>query len=632
VKRLLSIAAAALAIGALSGSAARAGTGGVGLVEAKGPAFPVKTFVLTLPTDRRLTIGDVDVSENGGANGPVLHAKLTPASEASTNTFGVVLVLDKSFSMAGEPLTAALAAAQAFVDQANPNEQIGVIAFNHNSNTVQRLTTDQGKVKAALAAFAQTPQVGGGTHIYDAVHQAESMLKRGHIHSGSIVVLSDGADTGSKMTIDQVAAAARKSNMRIDTIGLNDAQYKPGTLKALAQAGHGEYAQAKAGQLAVLFNELSRILSNEYVLQYESPAAAGQTVGVVAHVKDVGTGGASYTVPAVPISNTKPAPYNPSIFNRILNSPITAIVIGLLGALAIALVVIGVLQPKRSGLPARMAEFVSIRGLQREGGAPGTSATTEVNAVPEQKSAWARFEETLEIAEIKVAPEMIVAGTFAATALTFLLIYAITGSYLWGLFALGVPYIAREWVVRTLRHRRNRFAEQLPDALQVVASALRSGHSLPGALAVVVESASEPMKSEMQRVVADEQLGIPIEKSLLVVADRMDSRDVEQLALVAELQRQAGGNAAEVVDSVADSVRERFDLKRLIQTLTMQGRMSRWIVSALPIGIVLLLQIENPHYLHPLLASTAGKIVFGLAAAWAVAGSFVIKRIVEIEV
>jgi tight adherence protein B len=227
---------------------------------------------------------------------------------------------------------------------------------------------------------------------------------------------------------------------------------------------------------------------------------------------------------------------------------------------------------------------------------------------------------------------MIVAGTFAATALTFLLIYAITGSYLWALFALGVPYLAREWVVRTLAQRRNRFAEQLPDALQVVASALRSGHSLPGALAVVVEGASEPMKSELQRVVADEQLGIPLERSMLVVADRMASRDVEQLALVAELQRQAGGNAAEVVDRVAETVRERFDLKRLIQTLTMQGRMSRWIVSALPIGIIIILQLENPHYLHPLLASTGGKIVFALTAAWAVAGSYAIKKIVEIEV
>jgi len=148
----------------------------------------------------------------------------------------------------------------------------------------------------------------------------------------------------------------------------------------------------------------------------------------------------------------------------------------------------------------------------------------------------------------------------------------------------------------------------------------------------VVESASEPMKSEMQRVVAEEQLGIPMERSLLVVAERMASRDVEQLALVSELQREAGGNAAEVVDRVAETVRERFDLKRLIATLTMQGRMSRWIVSALPIGIIIILQLENPHYLHPLLASTGGKIVFALTAAWAVAGSYAIKKIVEIEV
>jgi tight adherence protein B len=112
----------------------------------------------------------------------------------------------------------------------------------------------------------------------------------------------------------------------------------------------------------------------------------------------------------------------------------------------------------------------------------------------------------------------------------------------------------------------------------------------------------------------------------------MASRDLEQLGLVAELQREAGGNAAEVVDRVAETVRERFDLKRLIQTLTMQGRMSRWIVSALPVGIVLILQVENPHYLHPLLASVTGKVFFGFAAAWAVAGSFVIKKIVEIEV
>jgi tight adherence protein B len=340
---------------------------------------------------------------------------------------------------------------------------------------------------------------------------------------------------------------------------------------------------------------------------------------------------AAYQAPALSIAGAVPAgTYHETIGNRIWGSPITMIVLALLGAAAIAFITMATLQPKRSGLPARMAEFVSIRGLQKDKGQTPTAVTDETAA--ERPNIWARFEEILEIADIKMAPETIVAGTFALTALTFLLIYAGTGSFLWALFGLGVPYLVREWILRTLAARRNRFAEQLPDALQVVASALRSGHSFAGALAVVVESGSEPMKSEMQRVVADEQLGIPMQQSLGVVAERMASRDVEQLALVAELQREAGGNAAEVVDRVAETVRERFDLKRLIKTLTMQGQLSRWIVSALPVAIILILRVENPGYLHPLLATTGGKVVFGLAAAWAVAGSFVIKRIVEIEV
>jgi tight adherence protein B len=136
----------------------------------------------------------------------------------------------------------------------------------------------------------------------------------------------------------------------------------------------------------------------------------------------------------------------------------------------------------------------------------------------------------------------------------------------------------------------------------------------------------------MQRVVADEQRGVPIQDSLGVVAERMASGDVEQLALVAQLQREAGGDAAEVVDRVAETVRERFDLRRLIATLTMQGRMSRWIVSALPIVIVLAVLLENKHYFHPLISTLGGRILIGFAVVWAVAGSFAIKKIVEIEV
>jgi tight adherence protein B len=140
------------------------------------------------------------------------------------------------------------------------------------------------------------------------------------------------------------------------------------------------------------------------------------------------------------------------------------------------------------------------------------------------------------------------------------------------------------------------------------------------------------MKSEMQRVVADDQLGVPLERAVAIVVRRMRSRDLEQVALVAELQREAGGNAAEVVDRVAETIRERFELQRLINTLTVQGRMSRWIVSALPVGLLLVLMVINPHYIHPLVASLAGKILLGFAGALVVGGSLVIKKIVDIKV
>ena len=626
MKRILLIASAVLATALLAAGAASAAPAKLRVVEARGPAFPERTYVLSLPSGQKLGLHDVTVTENGS---PVVELSVVPESAVSKKTFGVVLVLDTSYSMTGKPIRAAIRAEQAFVRQLTSNLELGAVNFNRTTSVALRLTTDPSKITEGLAA---PPRIATGTHIFDAVAQAESMLDEAHITSGSIVVLSDGADTGSTHTLADVAHAAVKTGQRIYTIGLADKTYRPRTLKALAAAGHGEYAQATARELTQLFDRLGRRLSNQYLLSYKSLVGPKQLVNVEVHVKGVpGAGRTGYTSPRLSIPAAKfQGSYHQSIGSRIWASVITMVVLALLGAGVIALLVIAALQPKHTGLPARMAEFVSIRGLQRDKGEPGSEVATEGGSG--EKNLWARFEETLEIAEIKTTPDILVAGTVVVTALTFLLIYAGTGSPWWALFAFGVPYLVREWVIRTLAHRRNRFAEQLPDALQVVASALRSGHSLAGALAVVVESANEPMKSEMQRVVAAEQLGVPIQDSMMVVAKRMESRDVEQLALVAELQREAGGNAAEVVDAVAETVRERFDLRRLIKTLTMQGRMSRWIVSALPVGIVLILQLENPHYLHPLLASTAGKVVFGLAAAWAVLGSFAIKKIVEIEV
>jgi tight adherence protein B len=201
-----------------------------------------------------------------------------------------------------------------------------------------------------------------------------------------------------------------------------------------------------------------------------------------------------------------------------------------------------------------------------------------------------------------------------------------------GLLAFGVPAFVWSLISRRVRRQRTLFCDQLPDNLQVIASAMRAGHSFSGAMGVVVEDAPEPTRRELQRVIADERLGVPIEEALDVVVRRMASKDLEQVALVAALQRETGGNTAEVLDRVTETVRDRLALRRMVLTLTAQGRLSRWVVSALPVGLLVVITLLNPQYVRPLYTTGFGHVVLVAAALMVISGSLVIKRIVDIKV
>jgi tight adherence protein B len=628
VKRLAVVTSICIAAALLPLAASAAEKPGFGMTEAGGVKFPERAFVLSLPANRVLSTGAVNVTENGKS---VVDVTLTPASAAGRTTFGVVVLVDASRSMGGAPIRAAMAAARAFAARRNPSEKLAFITFNRVANVELPFTTSKDKIDAALS---QIPGVLEGTYIYDAVAKAEELLRGASVDSGSIVVLSDGADTGSATTKAAVTRIARNDHVRLFTVGLNSPRFDPSTLEALAAEGGGEYALAKSrADLTALFDQLGARLASEYLLRYKSLAGPKTPVDVSVSIAGSGNATAAYKTPALPVP-APPPPYKPSLASRIWGSTTLMVVLALLTAGVVALLAFGLLQPRRSGLPSRMSEFVSVPGLQtqeRRAGA-GALAAAANHGRAQQANFFARLDETLEIANIKTTASMLVLVTAAGTVVLFLLLRLATGSTWWALLALVVPFGVREWVVRKLARRRRRFAEQLPDSLQVISAALRAGQSFAGALAVVVESSGEPMKSEMQHVVADEQRGVPLEQAVAVVVKRMDSRDLEQVGLVAQLQRDTGGNAAEVVDRVAETIRERFELRRLISTLTIQGRMSRWIVSALPVALVLFLTVINPQYMHPLVSTTGGKIMLGFAAAMVIAGSLVIKKIVDIKV
>jgi tight adherence protein B len=626
----VALLAIVVAAGAWLASPAAAAKRPVRLVEAGGVEHPERAFILSLAERTRLSEDQLTVRENGRI---VPDISLAPVGEGRSRGAGFVLLIDASQSMAGAPIENAMAAARAFAAQRKPSQQLAVLAYNADTETVLPFTTDQSEIDRALGG---TPEIAYYTRMYEALDRAIALIGEANLSPGSIVLLSDGQEVGSFSSPDAAIEKARRARVRIFSVGLRSRFYDTATLTALANRTGGRYREASSPKaLRAIFAELGSQLAREYILRYDSTAALNQKVRVAVRINGMpGLAVSGYNSPR--FSPDAAGPFSPSGAGRFWQSSLTMLVVGLLSAGLLAFAFLLIVRPRRRTLAKRMAQFVSLRTGSAESDPRKEGLTTRVLVGAERSleatKAWARFKETLELAEIRLPALHIVLWTFAATVFTMWLLVAIGGSLLFAIPALGLPFAVRALIRRKLARRRKLFAEQLPDNLQVLASALRAGHSFVGALSVVVDDAAEPSRTEFRRVVADEQLGVQLEDAIRAVVRRMDNNDLEQVALVAALQRRAGGSMAEVLERVTDTVRERFELRRLVQTLTAQGRLSRWVVSALPVALLAALSVLNPAYTAPLFTTTAGRVALFVAGAMVVTGSYVIKRIVDIKV
>jgi tight adherence protein B len=588
--------------------------------------FPTRALVLTLPIGTALSASQVQVTENGK---PVPNLTVTSSTATSSKHFGVVLLIDASPRMR-RSIEAALAAARAFAAHRNPHHPLAALAFNNKTTTLAPLTYSQDTIQAALS---RPPAFGNERHLYDAVSGAIALLRRGRGINGSVVVISDGSDTGSKATADDVVAQARTAGIRLYTAGIPDAAgYDGSSLQTLASGTAGEYlSAAKQDDLVKVLDQLGTRIASEYLVGYRSLAGPRQHVDVRVAVDGLGSGTLVYTTPAL-----RRYPGNTVAEDSFLRSTSAMILVALLCALLVGIVVALLLRPDPDSVRARMAQFVSgpVEGV--EDPASKTAATVApVKAEepsPVEREWWANLKLELEIARIELPAQHLAVMTAIATVLAFVFLVAVTGSAAIALLALFVPVFIRGLVRRRLDEQRNLFADQLADGLQVVASAMRVGHSFPGALGVAAQESAEPTRSEIERVLVDEQRGVPLEVGLETLADRMKSSDVAQLALVATVQRETGGNTAEVLDRVTESIRDHAELRGMIRTLTAQGRLTRWILTFLPVVVFLLMLSASGDYMDPLLHTSGGHILIAFSIALVIGGSLAIKRIIEIEV
>ena len=209
------------------------------VTEANPGAFPDRAYILTLPTPRKLSTKDVKVQENGEA---VNDLTVVPAGDQPGSS-ATILVIDASNSMAGRPIADAMVAARAFAAKRPTNAKLGVIVFNGDVKTLLEPTTDPELIKAALAA---PPKLGEGTKINDALVQARDVLTSTGATVRSVVLLSDGADVGSKSTKEESVSGLANDKARVFAVGLKSSAYDPSTLQGAAAATGGTYVVAKS--------------------------------------------------------------------------------------------------------------------------------------------------------------------------------------------------------------------------------------------------------------------------------------------------------------------------------------------------------------------------------------------------
>jgi tight adherence protein B len=190
------------------------------------------------------------------------------------------------------------------------------------------------------------------------------------------------------------------------------------------------------------------------------------------------------------------------------------------------------------------------------------------------------------------------------------------------------------WLVLILYrdHRRRRFLTQLPDTLQLLAGSLQAGYSLQQAISTLVNEADPPISTEFHRVLAEHSLGRPLEDSLEDMGRRLDSKDFAWVVMAIRVQHDVGGNLAELLSTVATTLRERDRLRRQVRALSAEGRLSGWILGLLPLVFAIYLSLVRPEYLSPLVGTPLGWLLLGAALVLYVSGAIWMTRVVRVEV
>jgi tight adherence protein B len=640
--------AAALAAAVLPAAPASAATGTISGYSINDDGTMSVSFAANdLPDGVSIDPASVTVSL-GGQTVPGTTA--VPADESSIRRVSF-LTIDTSGSMKGEKWTAAQSAAKAYLSALPPDIEVGLVAFTTTARLVVPATTDRGQIETALA----TLQPGGFTALRDGILLSIDNL--GDTGIRSQLVLSDGGDTRSTTTEDDAKAQIAASGTVVDAVSIGGNAASKAQLDALVAAGNGVVVDAAGtDQIVEAFTANAAAENNAVVVDVPLPQGltGSQTLEVRA------TAGAetlsSSIVALIPAgSGPTPAPteqfapevsvVNAGIFGQgwLLPAALVALGIGLFVLLAVAFLS-GDEDSRTQGRVRRRLSRYSLAPREQEQlaqapgalgqGAVARSAVELAGRVTQQRDIDNVLGTRLEAAGIPLKPPewlLIHVGFTIGLGLLFMLLskFGWVATLLGLLIGMAVPFF---YLRIKEDRRRSAFQQQLPDTLQLLAGSLAAGYSLPQAVDTVARESSGPMAVELNRAIVEARLGVPMEDALDTIARRMNSVDFAWVVMAIRIQREVGGNLSEVLNSVAATMRERERLRRQVEVLSAEGRLSAVILGLLPLLFIVYLTIARPDYLSSLVTTPLGLIMCVVGLVLLIVGAFWLRKVVKVEV
>jgi len=555
------------------------------------------------------------------------------ASDGAAVRRTAVLAIDTSKSMRGSRFEAAKAAALAFLDAVPDNVYVGIVSFDSTVKNTLLPTLDRDAAKTAIDGL----ELALKTRLYDGVLAAVKMT--GDEGQRSILVLSDGLDT-SHTRLSEVTAAIKDGSVIVDTVALEQSAHDSVPLQSMASAGHGQLINATSEALQEAFSAEADALARQVLVTAVVPDSVTATEGRIRVTVPTRTGQTWVVEAFGPIQDAVAvAPHAPTtspglqISDNLMLAGVGALGVGLM-VLLVTLAFMLTAGPGPETVEARIGAFTTGKGVQmvKQQDLRSQASSAAAEMLHRNRTLEARIASRLESAGSSLKPSewLLLHGAIAIGAgFIGLLLARGLGLVLFLALGLLVPWV---WLGFRRTRRLKAFGSSLADTLQLMAGSLSAGLSLAQSLDTIVREGNEPITSEFKRVLVEARLGVHIEDALEGVAGRMQSKDFGWVVMAIRIQREVGGNLAELLTNVAATLREREYLRRQVATLSAEGRLSAWILGLLPPLFVVYLLLTQPKYLSPMFHTPLGWLMLIGAGVLLAVGVFWMSRVVKVEV